>query len=850
MDTLHAATLRHLWRHPAQLALALLALALGVSTIVAVDVAIASAQRAFELSLQAVNGAAGYQIVGGPAGIDEQVYVRLRTAAAAAGAEQAQFAPLVSGYATIADRVMQLTGIDPFASAELQPSAAAAVQGPQVLAGGLAAVRRWLLSRGGVAMSAAAARQLHLVAGTGFTLTVSGVPRPARLIELLPGTGAAFDALLLTDIAQAQEWLGAQGRLSRIDVRLPPGEAGARALARLRGELPPGLTLRATRAAARETFAMTGAFTTNLRAMSLLELLVGTLLIYGAVSFAVLQRRHMFGVLRALGVTRAEVLALVLGEAAVLGALGALCGVLLGIGIGRGLVGLVSRTINDLYFVVAVNEVSVPASAVAKGLAAGVLTALVAALLPALEVARSAPRLALERSVLEGRTRSLARRLVLVGVLLGAAAALVVLFSGRSLLAGFVALFLLLVAAAAVTPAALAWCARGAARALAGSPVARLALADVAASLSRTGVAVAALGMALTAMIGVAIMVGSFRESLREWLLQTMRADIYVTAPGGAESPQRRLDPAVIRALVTAPGVQGHSEGRRAQVDSPAGPIDVDALAIPAASRSAFRFTQGDPARAWAQFARGAILISEPLAWRLALAPSQSLTLNTADGPRRFTVAGVYREYGNDRGELLMSLDQYRRLFHDEAIGALGLYLAPGAEPSATLAALRAAVHGRQALLMRSNADIRALSMRIFERTFVITRVLYWLAAGVAALGLLSALLAWELERTRQLAILRALGLTPANTGLLILAQTLCMGLVALLSAIPAGLLTSLVLTSVINRRAFGWQIELHLSVAQFSNALWLALAASAAAAAYPAWRSARLGLASGLREE
>src|SRR5579864_6408277 len=221
MDTLHAATLRHLWRHPAQLALALLALALGVSTIVAVDVAIASAQRAFELSLQAVNGAAGYQIVGGPAGIDEQVYVRLRTAAAAAGAEQAQFAPLVSGYATIADRVMQLTGIDPFASAELQPSAAAAVQGPQVLAGGLAAVRRWLLSRGGVAMSAAAARQLHLVAGTGFTLTVSGVPRPARLIELLPGTGAAFDALLLTDIAQAQEWLGAQGRLSRIDVRLP-----------------------------------------------------------------------------------------------------------------------------------------------------------------------------------------------------------------------------------------------------------------------------------------------------------------------------------------------------------------------------------------------------------------------------------------------------------------------------------------------------------------------------------------------------------------------------------------------------------------------------------------------------
>jgi len=176
------------------------------------------------------------------------------------------------------------------------------------------------------------------------------------------------------------------------------------------------------------------------------------------------------------------------------------------------------------------------------------------------------------------------------------------------------------------------------------------------------------------------------------------------------------------------------------------------------------------------------------------------------------------------------------------------MYLSPGTSTAEAVNALRSAARGRQALLIRSNADIRALSMRIFERTFVITRVLNWLAAGVAAVGLLSALLAWELERSRELALLRTLGLTPAATALLIAAQTTFMGLVALLAAVPAGVLTALVLTEVINRRAFGWQIGLHLSAAQFSQALLLA--AALAAALYPAWRSARMPLAVGLREE
>ncbi len=849
MRALHAASVRHLLRHPAQLALALIGLTLGVGTIVAVDIATASARRAFELSLGAINGAATHQLTGGPQGIEESLYVRLRTQPLSLGAPLPRFAPLVSGYVLVQERLLQLIGIDPFASAGLGSGESAG--GRPSLIEGTADARRWFTQPGSVLMSARTAADLKLADGARFELEVAGVPHPAQLIGRLADAGPGFDALLLTDIAQAQEWLGAGGRLSRIDVALPSGPAGAALLADLRTRLPPDVELHETRAQARETFAMTDAFTTNLRAMSLLALLVGTFLIYGAVSFAVLQRRSIIGVLRALGATRAEVLRLILTEAAVLGVIGAVLGTLLGLLIGRGLVALVSRTINDLYFVVAVNELALPATTLLKAVLAALATALVAALVPALEVAASAPQLGLARSVLEARAQRLARRLTLLAGLLAALAALTVALSGRSLFAGFLALFLLLLAVAALTPAALRAGAEASARLLGRrSPIARLALTDVAGSLSRTGVAIAALGMALTAMIGVAVMVESFRGSLAEWLLQTLRADIYVSAPGPTDELARRLEPEVVRALLGVPGVRAHSEARRVVVGSERGTLDLNALRLGPQGESGFRLTQGEARAVWPAWRAGALLISEPLAWRLGLKPGDTLALTTAGGPHAFPIAGVYREYGNDRGEGLLELQTYRHFWRDEAIGGLGIYLEPQVSAAQAQQGLRAAARGRQAVFIRSNADLRALSMRIFERTFVITRVLYWLAAGVAAIGLVSALLAWQLERARELALLRTLGVTPAGSAALVIAQTLFMGAAAFVAAIPAGLLTALVLTEVINRRAFGWQIDLHLSAAQFTNALVLALLAALAAALYPAWRSATAPLAAGLREE
>jgi putative ABC transport system permease protein len=840
MSTMWAASARHLLHHPAQLALAFLGLALGVAAMTSIGLTTATASRAFELSLDAVNGSATQQISGGPGGVPESLYVELRRA------HRVDVAPVIEGYAVVAGQSVLILGIDPFADPDFRDYSALEESG------GIELLRRWLTEPGTATMSARTARALGLEVGSPFAIEIAGRSHAARLVDLIRESRAGLDSLVLTDIAQAQEWLGLYGRLSRIDVRVPAGPEGERRVAELRALLAPGISLAETARRSQDTEGLTRAFMTNLRAMSLLALLVGGFLIFNSMGFALLLQRRTLGVLRALGVTRGQVLTIVLGEALVLGVIGALAGALAGLWLARYLLASVTRTINDLYFVLSVKEIGVEPLTLLVAVALGVAVALLGTLVPALEAARTEPQLALRRSALEQRSLRTARSLALAGMLLVALAALLIGLSDRSLLAGFLALLSLLLSAAFLTPASLRAVARLSAQ-LAGhvSAGARLAFGDVAASLSRTGVAVGALSIAVAAAIGVALMVASFRESLVEWLGRTLRADIYVTAPGpGFSRPERLIEPEVVRALRGSSVVREASALRRVAVESSVGTVLLDALQPASASYAGITLIAGDGDHVWAAFVRGEVLLSEPFAFRHGLNAGDSIELVTASGPRRFRIAGVYRDYGSDRGAVLMHRAIYRDAWADDGITSLGLYVVPGTQPATAIEALRAATSARQALFMRSNSDLRALSMQIFERTFSITRVLYWLAAVVAAVGLLSALLAYEIERARELALLRALGVTPAGIAALVETQSAFLGAAAALAAIPTGVLAALVLIDVINRRAFGWHIDFHWSSGEVAQTVALAFFAALLAGLYPAWRSSRVAIAASMREE
>ena len=221
-----------------------------------------------------------------------------------------------------------------------------------------------------------------------------------------------------------------------------------------------------------------------------------------------------------------------------------------------------------------------------------------------------------------------------------------------------------------------------------------------------------------------------------------------------------------------------------------------------------------------------------------------------AEGPREFRIAARYKSYDVNASAVLMSRNNYDRYFDDDGVDTLGLYLEEGTSPDDVIATIRSISEGRQRLRVDSNARIRDLSLEIFDRTFVITDVLYWLALGVALVGILGAMLALQLERGREFATLRALGMTPGQIGSLVTTQTGVMGLLSGLAAIPLGVMMAWVLIKVINRRAFGWQIEMVVAPGILGSALFFAVLAALLAGLYPAWRAAHGQPAIAMREE
>ena len=833
------AAARSLVRHPWQVALSLLGIAVGVAVVVAIDLASESARRALAIASDGIAGRATHRIVGGPRGVAEQLYTDLRLADL--GVALAPVIEVRIMTTAAPPRPLTVLGLDPFAVRALRDEgSAAALLDPAALA-------RLLTEPGAVVLSAPTARALGLAVGAGFRVRVGG-----RFTELIlagviephgPLDAEQLADIAIADIATGQELGGSPGWLDRIDVILPGGAAPER---RLRSHLAPGVRLIDSNARRRATARLTEAFELNLRMLGLLAVVVGAFLIFNTMMFSVVRRRWLIGMLRCLGAARARIFTLVLVEAAAIGCIGVLAGVGLGFVLAQGLIGLVVQSVNDHYFTVRVAEVHASAGSIGRAAIIGFAATLAAAIMPALEAARVPPGAALARATLEAGARLGARRLAWAAAGLAAAGCAILWLTERSVAWGFAGMLAVVAGAALLTPAVTfavtALAARGS-----GAGVVALSVRGVGANLSRSGVAIAALMIAVASAIGIGVMVHSFRATVGEWLDNTLRADFYIGAPGGAGD--RAVSASTIDALRASPGVAQLSLGRRAQVESDRGPVDVLALDMAAPSYLAFTFVEGDPGEAWPRFDRGeAVLVSEPLAWRRRLGSGAVITVLTANGPAQYPVAGVYRDYASDRGEILMSRRGYVAAWGDTTVTGVGVYLEPGADPRVAAAAVRAALPPSSALVVRSNRSIREASIEVFDRTFAITAVLRTLAMVVAFVGVLSALMAIQLERAREVGVLRALGLSRVQLVIHMELQSAVMGVIAGVLAAPTGLVMAWVLVEVINRRSFGWRIDLSIDPAIFVQTLALALVAALLAGLYPALRMSRANLAGALR--
>ena len=846
--------LRYWLQHRWQLFLMVTGLALGVAVVFAVDIANESAKRAFALSVDSVTGRTTHQLVAAADGLDESIYTRLRVELGVRN-----IAPVVEGTVVMAGETLQVLGVDLFAESLFRNATfsngennvregVADRAGPEntapTTAGSRIALR--LLEPGAIILSESTAARFNL--SIGDTLAIDATTAPVKLVNTITGQQeAAFESIVMMDIATAQDLLQMQGELSRIDLVLDDAANDASLLQRITSTFP---SVNIIDAVSRNTSLkeMTSAFHTNLLAMSLLGVLVGAFLIYNTVTLAVLQRRSLFGVLRVTGVTRDELFRSVILESLFVASIGTAVGLLLGYLLGYLLLELVTRTINDLYFTLDVKRVDFGFGTIVKAIALGLGSALVAAIPPALEASRSSPVTVLQSSAIERRAGLAIPYIAVAGLVLIVVGMVITWISERSLWAGFAALMSIVLGYSLLIPLVLRLLTSNARRFFAsGSTLTQYALRSLSTSISRTSVAIAALVIAVSATAGVGIMIGSFRLSVADWLGQTLQSDIYIRTE--TESGDG-LPRAFITQLESLPDVADIRLARVAQLESREGPLRVLAVQINNEENSGFGFLKKMP-ESWALFKRGeGVFVSEPYAWKHQVELGDQIYLRSDSGERASTVSAIITDYGAGNGLIVMDLQHYQRQWADNQLTSVALQLSDSANIDATKNNIRQLADNYSVpLMLRSNIEIRERSLQIFDRTFAITHVLRILTIGVAFIGILSALLALALERASEFAVLRAVGLTPFELAKLVIVQCALMGLIAGVLALPLGYIMSKMLIDVINQRSFGWTMGFYVPPAILLQTMVLALIASVLAGWYPSRKLSRMSPAQALRE-
>ncbi len=825
------AGLRYQLRHRWQALLALTGIVMGVAVVLAVDLANGAAKASFALSAQQLRGAATHRIVGAGGEISDAVYTQLFTTAG-----HPPMAPVVNARIRVDGHQgrLQLVGLDLFAEAGFRNQLPGLIQGQTALAD-------WLSGPDAAALSTSAAEMLGVRPGGRLALTHKGKPFVLHVFAVDDDNSLGSRNLVVTDIATAQAITGMTGQLSQIDLILDQ-----EGIDWVQQHLPSSVRLVDIADQERSAAGMSAAFELNLTAMSLLALMVGVFLIFNAISFSIVQRRNLLGRLRALGVRENELARLVLLEALVLALAGTLLGTFLGYWLGQGLTRIVAATVSELYYEVSADAMSLSWAAVGKAWILGVAATLIAAWLPARQAAKTPPLTTLSRAALETRIRVQLPWLAGLGILLVVLGFTIALAFPGGVFTGFAGLFILLPGAAMMTPFVLQLAHRLLSRIhLRG--IWRIAIRDLDRHLSRLSTAAAALMVALAASVGVAVMVDSMHGAVSGWLQDLLTADIYIAAEGFEDGAT--LPTAVVAEAPLIEQVADFSSYRNRTLHADGQRIILVAAKLAAPSRRGFHFVAGNNPGLWAEFDRGALLVSEPLSYRLGLSPGDTLSLPTAAGMQDFRVAAVFRDFASEHGRVFMAQQHFRRYWLDERVNTIALF-AKGGDTAGLLNAASTRFSGDHDLVFTAAREIYEASMAVFERTFRITDVLRLLSVLVAFVGVLSALMALQLERRKEYAILRALGLTRWQVSQLIVIESAALGLLAALLALPTGLAMAWVLTAAIQVRAFGWSMPFVVNASALIWTLLLGLAAALLASLYPAWRSAHRDPAPQLRED
>jgi putative ABC transport system permease protein len=830
--------LRPLRRDLTRTILTLLSIALGVAVVIAIELSGDAATGSFESSLTTLVGKVDYEVTAN-GGVDETFMGKL-----AALPVNARFSPVIEEPVVIAGRgSTTLYGIDLIAGTAFpnRDSNGAAPNSP----GADDSFNPEQLETTAVVSNDLAAR-LHLKKGDRIDLKGRDRALNFTIRTIAPNQNTEWIGV---DIATAQRLLDMYGRLDRIEVFVSPTEDAPKVERLIKAAIPATWDVQTPGARSQENRRMLRAFRWNLRILSYISLLVGAFLIYNTIAVSVVRRRSEIGILRAVGTTSRGVLLIFLGEAAMLGVIGSALGIILGRLLAAALLGMISDTVNALFTTSTPGPIALSPTSVLAAIFPGTAVAFFSALIPAREAARVAPAEAMRRSVVEHETRLHVRRDLVIAALAAIVAALLCQFGpidGRPVL-GYAATLFAVAATAMVAPAfvtGLVFLLRGTLKRIAGA-AGLIAGRSLVASLARTSIIVTALATAISMMISVGVMVGSFRETVEVWLDAQLRADIFMRAQGPATAgiyppiaapvPEIARQTTGVAEVDTLRAFEFRYEGSRATFA--AGNMDI------VRRRRFLRFLSGsfpNPDQA---------MVTEPFADKHHLHTGDVMRIPLGARTVALAVAGIYYDYSSDRGTVLVDRSTLLKYLPDQPVTNIAIYIQPGADATKIRRDLETRLRDFP-LMIAPNEVLRRAAVEVFDRTFAVTYALEAVAIIVAMLGAANSLLALVLDRRREIGLIRYLGAATGQVRRMILMEAGLLGLLAGSLGLALGMALSAVLIYVVNKQSFGWTIQFHPPVLLLAGALLLVWAVTVLAGVYPARFASRLQPADVIHEE
>jgi putative ABC transport system permease protein len=800
--------------------MALLAVALGVALAWSVHLINASALAEFSAAVRSANGEPDLSLRGPREGFDDALFERV---ALAAGVVVANPVLELDTYARNAqgDRVaVRVLGIDALSIASIAPTL---LPRPAPGEGAFA-----MLDPEQVFLNARARELLGLK--DGDTLALRSGPRwqSLRVAGDVPAAGAP---LAVMDIAGAQAHFGMAHRLTRIDLRLEPGQDAKQLLAVL--DLPPGVTAAAADEAQARLSNLSRAYRVNLTVLALVALFVGAFLVYSVVSLSLAQRAPAFALLGVLGLTARERRVLVLAECAVLGALGSLFGLALGSALAAAALRWLAGDLGGGYFPGIAPSLRWDTAAALGFAALGTCSALVGGWMPARRAEALSPAQAL-KGLGEANVPPSPAWPGLLLIALGVALAFAPPVGGLPV-AAYLSVAALLFGGVALVPAVVQ-------AMLALVPPSRNALLLLAVQRARfqrhtASAAVAGVVASLALSVALTVMVTSFRGGVAAWLDQVLPADLYARSAGSsAASDQAWLDPALVDAVAAMPGVQRVMASRVRSL-----PLAADRPAVVLLAQPLAQPAQDLPLLAAPLPARDGetgVYLSEAAALLYDKAPGQMISLPIGREPGSRTearVLGVWRDYARQFGAIAIDLAAYRALTGDLRINDLALWFAPGADALQVQQQLRT-LGGETGLLeFASTPELRKLSLAIFDRSFAVTSYLQAVAIAIGLVGIAASMSAQVLARRKEFGLLSHLGLTRAQVIGVVAGEGAAWLAAGALIGLALGLAVSVVLVHVVNPQSFHWTMDLLLPWGELLALCAAVLAAGIGTAAYSA---------------